>query len=523
MADIVAPFYPIIYIRGYAGNDSEIDDAVADPYMGFNIGATKFRQSWTGAVERHYFESPLYRLTKDFGYTDVYSNGEHMPADLVIPARSVVIYRYYDEQFLENIAHEGDISSISGRRREIEQFADGLSDLILRLRQRICGNDSSAWDAFRVYLIAHSMGGLISRCFLQNANVGDAEAKAVVDKVFTYATPHAGIDFSVIGNVPGFFSMNNADNFNERRMKEYLGFRRNSSKQPNDIDGKFDPDRFFCLVGTNWNDYKVAAGWSRRLVGPMSDGLVRIVNASITDTRTKKSCPRAFVHRSHSGHMGIVNSEDGYQNLVRFLFGDVRVDGILEVDELSLPKDVAKAKRDGKQIRASYHFETVVRVRGADWDLHRRTVNEQSAIFRTYDELKPKHGSPRHPRLFSAFLLTSAIAKRANTETGSSLVFSVELRVQVPEYVVDGLLWFDQKIKGSYLLRETIIVEAIPPSEGAGNWQVRYGLASHKPLEAGQEAVVRVQKDSLEFRIPLNSGTTPGFKGTLALRAKPWN
>ncbi len=43
---IERPFFPIIYVRGYAGSDSEIEDAVAEPYIGFNVGPTKFRQCW---------------------------------------------------------------------------------------------------------------------------------------------------------------------------------------------------------------------------------------------------------------------------------------------------------------------------------------------------------------------------------------------------------------------------------------------------------------------------------------------
>ena len=45
----------------------------------------------------------------------------------------------------------------------------------------------------------------------------------------------------------------------------------------------------------------------------------------------------AYVYRSHSGYYGIVNSEEGYQNLTRFLFGDVRIDGSLEVRDITLP------------------------------------------------------------------------------------------------------------------------------------------------------------------------------------------
>ena len=69
--------------------------------------------------------------------------------------------------------------------------------------------------------------------------------------------------------------------------------------------------------------------------------------------------PRAFVHRSHSGHYGIVNSEEGYQNLTRFLFGALRVDGILDVDDITLPVEVQKAQDEGKKVSASYQFEIV--------------------------------------------------------------------------------------------------------------------------------------------------------------------
>ena len=50
-------------------------------------------------------------------------------------------------------------------------------------------------------------------------------------------------------------------------------------------------------------------------MGPKSDGLVQIDNAYV------RGANRTFVHRSHSGRYGEVNSEEGYQNLRRFLFG----------------------------------------------------------------------------------------------------------------------------------------------------------------------------------------------------------
>ena len=62
MSNPYIPYHPIIYVRGFAGTQGEIDDTVGDPYMGFNIGSTKSRQVWDGKMRRYYFESPLVRL-----------------------------------------------------------------------------------------------------------------------------------------------------------------------------------------------------------------------------------------------------------------------------------------------------------------------------------------------------------------------------------------------------------------------------------------------------------------------------
>src|SRR5687768_15121099 len=134
MPAIEAPYFPIIFVRGYAGNDSEIEDTVADPYMGFNLGSTKFRQLWNGSVRRHYFESPLFRLVKDYGYTDVYSGGQEMPIDVPVGPRSIFIYRYYDEQFFDDLSGQaGNPATVSGGARSIEQCAEGLGRLIERI------------------------------------------------------------------------------------------------------------------------------------------------------------------------------------------------------------------------------------------------------------------------------------------------------------------------------------------------------------------------------------------------------
>ena len=40
-----APYFPIIYVRGYAMTEGERDETAADPFCGFNLGSTVFRAS----------------------------------------------------------------------------------------------------------------------------------------------------------------------------------------------------------------------------------------------------------------------------------------------------------------------------------------------------------------------------------------------------------------------------------------------------------------------------------------------
>ena len=272
---------------------------------------------------------------------------------------------------------------------------------------------------FRVYLVAHSMGGLICRAFLQNKALDPRKARQHVDKVFTYATPHNGIDLRVVRNVPGWLTFGDVNNFNREKMAKYLSL---SSSDDVSVVENFPPERVFNLVGTNPSDYAVARGISAWAAGDASDGLVRIDNATTHGPGADGNdigSPRAYVHRSHSGHYGIVNSEEGYQNLTRFLFGALRADGYLDIDDISLPIEVQKELDDGKSVKASYQFEIAAGVRGVQWQMTRREARENSAIFRAYDELFPgKAGAKRppdrdrSPHLFSMFLDPERVCRR---------------------------------------------------------------------------------------------------------------
>jgi hypothetical protein len=523
------PYHPIIYVRGFAASAGEIEDAVADPYMGFNLGATKARTAWTGKINRFYFESPVIRLMSDYDYQDVIHEGDDLVSSVKsakpVPYRCIVIHRYYEES---------SEAFSDGEGRPIEHFARRLSELILKLRDRICGNPANNMTPadFRVYLVAHSMGGLVCRAFMQNPTLGNSAARSAVDKLFTYATPHNGIDMRIVNNVPGWASFGDVNNFNRAKMANYLGLPAGTK----DVSAltHFPPDRVFNLVGTNPRDYPVLKGLSSWAAGDASDGLVRIPNATTFghDSDGKLiSSPRAFVHRSHSGHYGIVNSEEGYQNLSRFLFGQIRFDGILDIDDITLPPKVDQALKAGKTVKASYEFEVVVGVRGCQWEMHRRTRRENSAIFRSYDQLFPRStdGSKTRPpdRSQSPHLFSVFLDQNFSTARSKSVSFAFNLSVVVPDYEVDGLLFLDRHYEGATLYKETLLLEAIPDKKTLGGWRLRYGYQSKTPNETPRKAETAALPDGegpgLTFAIPIEQKSRPGLQGCLRLSARPWN
>ena len=557
MANVHAPYHPIIYVRGFAGTQGEIDDTVGDPYMGFNIGSTKSRQVWDGKMRRYYFESPLVRLKDepvwkvnggipeltDRRYDDVYVNGEDLTAphpedatrplrsDITLPYQSIAILRYYDDASVDF----GD-----GKAHPIEKFARGLGELILRLRTLVCRKngkhpirpddkpfDNGVEEAdFRVYLVAHSMGGLVCRAFLQNKELGTQQARDAVDKVFTFATPHNGIDLRVVRNVPGWSALGEATNFNRERMAAYLGLPSTTTEVS--TLGDFPPERIFNLVGTNPADYLVAKGLSSWAVGENSDGLVRMDNATtfgVVDGQRVES-PRAYAHRSHSGQYGIVNSEEGFQNLTRFLFGSVRADGFLDVFDVTLPDEVQGDFDAGKSVRASYRFEIVAALRASQWQLHRRVVRENSAIQRTYDELFPVGQDGKRaastlnsPHLFSLFLDPTKSQNRHR-----SVAFAFDVAVLVPDYEIDGVLWLKKHFEGGYLVRKLIVVEATVDPNGVAGWRIEYGFQTETPNTVNTVAKTRLEGGALKFEIPISSpeSSRPGVRGQLRIEMRSW-
>jgi PGAP1-like protein len=524
------PFYPIIYVRGYAMTRSERDETAADPFCGFNLGSTTYRASTdkSAAPRKFIFESPLLRLIKDFGYSDVYENGLNVDeagwnarsgqgAGEGIAPQSVVVYRYYDEA-----------SSLFGgeKTRPIEDYAEGLSELILKVKSLVLQREGAALDPkdFRCYLVAHSMGGLVVRSFLQNDNIGKKEAKACVDKVFTYATPHNGIE--ILGNaIPEWFGAFDIDNFSPPNMAKFLGFDTIKRPRPDRVDylpeSRFPAEKFFCLIGTNRSDYEAGMGLSRTFAGHGSDGLVKIANASVwglaDNGEVTKSAPCAYVYRAHSGRFGIVNSEEAYQNLTRFLFGDIRAEVWLQITSVTLPTAL-----EGKQVSGLYEFELTAGPRGKRWHLSRRLAVEDSPACRTHAELSdPKQEGPKFIYLSTIFLAKREIVSKADEK---SLAYSMTIACRVPEYREDKKYWLDQYYEGSYLFQETFYLEATPPERDGQDWKFRYGEQSQNGQDMPLHLPYReVGNGLLELSIPFANTKAPGIAGNLLISMSTWN
>jgi hypothetical protein len=532
--------YPIIYVRGYAMTGGEKNETAADPFCGFNYGSTVLRAvpDKKAPPRKYIFESPVVRLISDFGYRDVYEDGRDImdpewhedalgqPTGNKLDSKSIIIYRYYDAA--------SDLLGGGGKTPEIEDFARELGQLIVTVRDLVCANAANRTrkNDFRCHLVAHSMGGLICRALLQNEALDKHGAAKYVDKFFTYATPHNGIDLGDV-NVPSWLSFQDINNFNRsKRMCKYLGLEKAFKKHERvDLvpESRFPPSRVFCMVGTNRMDYNAAAGLARTYVGHGSDGLVLIENATLralkADGSLGESCAKAFTFRAHSGFFGIVNSEEAYQNLTRFLFGNVRVDIYVDIADVRLPEALEEAAKKHK-INALYQIEMTAAARGKLWYLSRRTAEEDSVSCFTHDDWKKD---------CTHYLSTVFLANHARVNPRRrSLAYQMMLGLRVPDYEVDRKLWINEHYEGGYLFQNAVVLEITPPSGKGRNWKVCYAWQDAGTSKADVEVDGKaLDSGRLEIRIPFESHvidengqpqpSTPGVKGDLRLVISAWS
>ena len=510
---------------------NEIDETTADPFCGFNLGSTVYRATSdrTKPPRKYIFESPVVQLAAEFKYRDVYEDGydildpewdfdaEGKRTDNRLQNRSIVVFRYYDEA-----------SKLLGlgKTPPIDVFAKKLGELILRIRDLVAekpDNDVTK-DAFRCYLVAHSMGGLVCRAFLQDPKNDPANARRHVEKLFTYATPHNGIEMAGV-NVPKWLRFDDINNFNQDRMKKYLALPSTPEDKVHWIpEERFPIENVFCMVGTNRLDYEVAMGLSRTFVGHGSDGLVKIENATACELKKDgtpgRPAAKAFAFRAHSGYFGIVNSVEAFQNLARFLFGDVRVDLWVDITGIRLPKTVAAEKAKGRDVRALYQVEVTASPKGKLWYLTRRSVEEDSAACVTQEQWeKAPNGVSAH------FLSTVFLSNRARVDPSkATLSYNMTLGIRVPDYEIDRKLWINQHYEGGYLYRDALILLLNPPGATQG-WGGKYAWQG-KGFKAAQTPIALTELDGgkMEGSIAFSSGTSsPGIDGNVRFVISAWN
>jgi hypothetical protein len=121
------------------------------------------------------------------------------------------------------------------------------------------------------------------------------------------------------------------------------------------------------------------------------------------------------------------------------------------------------------------------------------------------------------PHLFSVFLDPNKSVKASG-----SVSFAFDLKVLVPDYEVDGVLFMKRHYEGGYIMRELILVEALPDEAAPGGWRIKYGYQEDNPGKPGINAVTRNLDDGvgIAFDIPIEQKARPGMKGTLRIEAR---
>ena len=449
---------PIVYVRGFAGGERGIEKAIEDPFYGFNDGSVHVRVGKSGEPSYYQFESPLLRLMIDEGYELLVRGSqqrflEEATGQKVEPA-SIWVHRFYDvaarsltsEAYRPTAADEGIADPEAYRRFDLGAAAEALLEFIELIKLRTTPP--------RVHLVAHSMGGLVCRCLIQKVLPDRGEhATDHVDRFFTYGTPHGGIHFDIGWGL--FERVRDATNFQggaifgPRQMYDYLTpqAERRAEGPPEGWEANVVPaaafplEQMFCLIGTNPADYDVALGLSARAVGPKSDGLVQVESAYVPGAKF------AFVHRSHSGRFGMVNSEEGYQNLRRFLFGELEV--TVDLMDYTLPGEPDPA--------VTWQAETRLSVRGLPIVMHEQLAAHHCPIQLEWPTSSDTADKP--VPLVTTFLVTGERPSAAST-----MRYVLQLRI-ISLRERDGIFSFRHHLEQSADFDDMLIVDVEAPGK----------------------------------------------------------
>ncbi len=414
---------------------------------------------------------------------------------------SLWIYRFYDQaattfqaQPHQNLAERlltWGRQKVTSDGFNIEDAAVGLYDFVQKIRART--------GAPKVYLVAHSMGGLIARCMIQKKcqQDGRVAARDIVARFFTYGTPHGGIRSAggVAQWIEATFSPAGSNIFAPELMQGYLDPGKNFGEvcdpgwDPQVMDDAVFPlNDIFCLIGTDPADYGLGP---RTVLGPQTDGLVHIANAYV------RGAQRAYVHKSHSGSYGEVNSEEGYQNLRRFLFGRWAVEAALA--DVQLPQ----------QAGVSWQMDMRLAIRGMSVVMSEQTTDHWCPIMLTGPP--PASGST----LVRTFLLDPADHQADVAVADRQMRYTITLRLfRVHE--TNGIFDFSNSIEQVPLWSDSLIVD-VEPGQGdttltahaawnsmvPGASQVAASITDQLPDEEGALLTFQAEGGDLVTSVPL--------------------
>jgi hypothetical protein len=101
------------------------------------------------------------------------------------------------------------------------------------------------------------------------------------------------------------------------------------------------------------------------------------------------------------------------------------------------------------------------------------------------------------------------------------------MKVLVPDYVVDGLLFLQRHYEGGFIFRELILIEAFPDGTVPAGWRMKYGYQTVNPGKPGLDAqasplIAGQPNVGVAFNIPIEQKARPGLRGTLRVEARPW-
>jgi len=506
---VSAPYYPIVYVRGYAMTSDEREETFNDAYYGFAASSVEKRQATkeNGYEVADIFEGQMIRFMKikDYGYADAVNHGlRDFHGD---PSRSIWVCRFYDMDY------------IKGKVREIETHAEDLAKMILvdiplKLKEN---NVTNLQTEYKVILIAHSMGGLVCRTLIQNilqstgaelrekypdSILGDLLDNPVdlIHRLVTIGTPHKGID---MGNIPDFIEksivslLNPFDSgiFHERRMRQYLKLPEEYGFEVNSL-GKsgFPVKRCLCIIGSDYHSY----GKVRYATGGFSDGLVKQDCAYIVsgpkpekEYDEKNVAYYANVHRAHSGYRGIVNSYETYENIQRFLFGNLMI-------RLSLG-DIKFLDPEVKNTEYFYDFEFSLSIRGTGVYLHRREQDPCENAIRFN-----RNAIPDDIYLHTGFLNSSL-------QLGNDGYSYFVLKFNILEYRIEsGFIW-DHKYPSRQIYADSIEVRVDTGENG-------YYKAGYRWFSELEWKDLVTDKDN-KYTLPLKPGV---IQGNIRIAASIW-